>query len=114
MLISDWMSGLCSSDLDYPRFLTDRARFGGLITDNPPLALVERYFNRSAFSNPLGLAATDIVAIIDGRIRNIATERQRGIDFDIGFAPELAGGKPDSTAERRVGHGWYSGCSCLV
>lgn len=91
----DYHDRIGTASEDYPRFLTDRARFDGLITDNPSLALVESYFNRSAFSNPLGLAPTDIVAIIDGRIRNIATERQRGIDFDIGYAPEFAGGTLD-------------------
>jgi outer membrane receptor protein involved in Fe transport len=80
---------------DYLRFLTNRDVFGGVIIDNPPLALVQSYFAAPTLSNPLGLAPTDIKVILDGQTRNLSAERQRGIDFDLGYAPEVAGGTLD-------------------
>jgi len=80
---------------DYLRFLSNRDVFGGVITDNPPLDLVNFYFNQPTFFNPLGAAPTDIVAILDGQTRNLSAERQRGIDFDLGYAPPVAGGTLD-------------------
>jgi outer membrane receptor protein involved in Fe transport len=80
---------------DYPRFLSNRDIFGGVITDNPPLDLVQFYFDQPTFINPLGLAPADVVAILDGRTRNLSAERQRGIDFDIGYTPRIAGGTLD-------------------
>ena len=77
---------------DYLRFLSNRDVFGGVIIDNPPLDLVNFYFNQPTFFNPSGFAPTDIVAILDGQTRNLSAERQRGIDFDLGYAPQLAGG----------------------
>ncbi len=77
---------------DYLRFLSNRDAFGGVVIDNPPLDLVNFYFNQPTFFNPSGFAPTDIVAILDGQTRNLSAERQRGIDFDLGYAPQLAGG----------------------
>ncbi|WP_337180528.1 TonB-dependent receptor [Sphingopyxis granuli] len=80
---------------DYLRFLSNRDVFGGVIVDNPPLSLVQYYFNQPTLSNPLGLAPTDIKIILDGQTRNLSAERQRGIDFDVGYAGPLAGGTFD-------------------
>ncbi|WP_158501101.1 TonB-dependent receptor [Sphingopyxis sp. 113P3] len=80
---------------DYFRFLTDRATFGGVVTDRPPLDLVQYYYDQPTFSNPINIAAAEVAAILDGRTRNLAREHQKGIDFDIGLAPEVAGGTLD-------------------
>lgn len=80
---------------DFLRFLSDREAFGGVIIDNPPLSLVQSYFDAPTFSNPFGLAPTDIVAILDGQVRNLSAVRQRGLDFDVGYAPAFAGGVLD-------------------
>lgn len=80
---------------DYLRFLTDRAVFGGVVTDNPPLDLVKYYYNQPTFTNPINIAPDQVVAILDGQTRNLAREHQRGIDFDIGYAPQFAGGALD-------------------
>jgi outer membrane receptor protein involved in Fe transport len=80
---------------DYLRFLANRDLFAGVITDNPPLDLVQSYFAEANFSNPFGIAPSEIVAIIDGRTRNLSAEHQRGIDFDLGYAPRFAGGTLD-------------------
>lgn len=80
---------------DYLRFLTNRDVFGGVVTDNPPPDLVQYYYNQPTFTNPIGIAPNQVVAILDGRTRNLAREHQKGIDFDIGYAPEFAGGVLD-------------------
>lgn len=91
----DYRDRIGTASEDYTRFLVDRARFGGLITDNPSLALVEGYFARPSFVNAANIAPGQVAAILDGRIRNLAAERQRGIDFDVGYSPAFAGGTLD-------------------
>ena len=80
---------------DYLRFLTRRDLFGGVVSDNPPIDLVQFYFNKPTFSNLINITPGQVVAILDGRTRNLARERQRGIDFDVGYAPEFPGGSLD-------------------
>lgn len=77
---------------DYASFLTQRDVFGGVILDNPAPELVASYYAAPTFANPYGIAASAIVAIVDGRVRNLATVHQRGIDFDLAYAHDLAGG----------------------
>lgn len=91
----DYRDRIGSVTEDYLRFLTRRDLFGGVVTDNPPLDLVQFYFNKPTFSNLINITPGQVVAILDGRTRNLARERQRGIDFDIGYAPEFAGGNLD-------------------
>jgi len=91
----DYEDRIGSVSEDYPRFLANRDLFAGVITDNPPLDLVQSYFAMPGFINPLGIAPGEIAAIIDGRTRNLSAEHQRGIDFDLGYAPEFAGGRLD-------------------
>lgn len=80
---------------DYLRFLANRDVFGGVVIDNPPLDLVQFYFAKPTFSNLIGITPNQVTAILDGRTRNLARERQRGIDFDVGYAPAFAGGTLD-------------------
>lgn len=91
----DYKNRIGTASEDFTRFLTNREIFGGVIIDNPSLELLQGYFDAPTFSNPFGLAPTDIVAILDGRIRNLSAVRQRGLDFDIGYAPAFAGGVLD-------------------
>jgi outer membrane receptor protein involved in Fe transport len=91
----DYKDRIGSVSEDYLRFLANRDLFAGVITDNPPLDLVQSYFARPNFINRLGITPDQIVAIIDGRTRNLSAEHQRGIDFDLGYAPQVAGGTLD-------------------
>src|SRR3546814_804569 len=68
---------------------------GGSVNDNPLPELLADYFAFPTFTNPPGLAPGDCDAIVDGQGRNLSSVRQSGIDFDIGYAPGLAGGTID-------------------
>ena len=91
----DYRDRIGSASEDYLRFLVDREAFAGVVTENPSPDLVQGYFNSPLFSNPFGFAPGDIAAILDGRTRNLSAERQRGIDFDLGYAPDVGGGVLD-------------------
>ncbi|WP_447763423.1 TonB-dependent receptor [Sphingopyxis panaciterrae] len=91
----DYRDRIGSASEDYLRFLVDRESFAGVVTENPALDIVQGLFSSPLFANPLGFAPSDIVAILDGRTRNLSAERQRGIDFDLGYALEWAGGTLD-------------------
>ncbi|MBJ7500008.1 MAG: TonB-dependent receptor [Sphingopyxis sp.] len=91
----DYRDRIGSVTEDYLRFLTRRDLFGGIVNDNPSPELLAYYFAFPTFTNPLGLAPGDVDAIVDGQVRNLSSVRQSGIDFDIGYAPGLAGGTID-------------------
>lgn len=91
----DYRDRIGSVSEDYARFLTRRDLFGGVVIDNPSADLLAYYFGFPTFTNPLGLAPGDVDAILDGQVRNLSAVRQTGLDFDIGYAPEFAGGTLD-------------------
>ncbi len=91
----DYRDRIGTASEDYARFLTRRDIFSGVITDNPSPQTLAYYFGFPTFSNPLGLAPTDIVAILDGQIRNLSAEHQTGFDFDLGYTLPLANGTLD-------------------
>lgn len=91
----DYRDRIGSVSEDYARFLTRRDLFGGVVTDNPTAEQLAYYFSFPTFTNPLGLAPGDVDAILDGQVRNLSAVRQRGVDFDIGYAPQFAGGTLD-------------------
>ncbi len=91
----DYRDRIGSANEDYANFLNRRDVFGGLIEEPPAPERVAFYFGEPTFSNPFGLTPAEISAILDGRIRNLSRVRQSGLDFDIGFAPRIAGGMLD-------------------
>lgn len=91
----DYRDRIGSVSEDYLRFLSRRDLFGGVVTENPSAELLAYYFSFPTFTNPLGLAPGDVDAILDGQVRNLSAVRQTGLDFDLGYAPELAGGQLD-------------------
>lgn len=74
-----------SAGINYLSFLSNRSVYGELITDNPPLADVSKYYTDENFFNPFGIAAGDVRAIIDGRTRNLSSVDLEGLDFDLGY-----------------------------
>jgi outer membrane receptor protein involved in Fe transport len=91
----DYRDRIGSVTEDYLRFLSRRDLFGGVVTDDPSPELVAFYFAFPTFTNPLGLAPGDVDAILDGQVRNLSAVHQTGLDFDLGYAPEFAGGTFD-------------------
>ena len=74
-----------SAGINYLSFLSNRAVYGELITDNPPAADVAKYYGDENFFNPFGIAAGNVRAIIDGRTRNLSSVDLDGLDFDLGY-----------------------------
>ncbi|MEP9360023.1 TonB-dependent receptor [Sphingomonas sp. KR3-1] len=75
-----------------PTFLTNRAVYAALITMNPDPAVVAGYFASPFYANYFGIPASQVTAIIDARRQNLALQRQRALDFDLGYRFDLAGG----------------------
>ncbi|MGR4892715.1 TonB-dependent receptor domain-containing protein [Sphingopyxis sp. LARHCG72] len=101
----DYRDRIGTANEDFANFLNRRDVFGGLIEEPPAAENLAFYFGQPTFSNPLGLAPNQISAILDGRIRNLSRVRQTGLDFDIGFAPAVAGGTLDAgIAGSRIFH----------
>lgn len=73
-------------------FLAQRARYEPLITANPSPAQVASFFASPDFSNPFGIAAGSIRYVIDARNANLARNHLDGIDFDLNYRHEMAGG----------------------
>lgn len=76
---------IASLQSDYLTFFANRARYGALIDDAPAAATVARFYADPSFSNPFGIAAADIAAIVDARTSNLASSRVEGLDFDLGY-----------------------------
>lgn len=76
---------IANAGAEFRSFLANRELYGELIVDNPGSATVERFYADENFINPFGIAAGDVRAIVDARMRNLSTVRMRGIDFDLGY-----------------------------
>ncbi len=76
---------IANAGAEFRSFLANRALYGELIADDPGSATVERFYADENFINPFGIAAGDVRAIVDARMRNLSTVRMRAIDFDLGY-----------------------------
>lgn len=76
---------IANAGAEFRSFLSNRAIYGELVTDNPEAATVAAYYRDENFLNPFGIAAGDIKAILDARMRNLSTVRLHGLDFDLGY-----------------------------
>ncbi|HEY0596820.1 TonB-dependent receptor [Sphingopyxis sp.] len=70
---------------DYMSFLTNRALYQALITDDPSPDLLARYYGDGNFRNPFAIPAGAIRAIVDGRTLNLSSVHMNGLDFDLGY-----------------------------
>lgn len=101
----DYRDRIGTASEDFANFLNRRDIFAGVIEEPPSSEHIAYYFGQPTFSNPLGIAPEQISAILDGRVRNLSRVRQTGLDFDIGYAPEFAGGTLDiGLAGSRIFH----------
>ena len=76
---------------DYPIFLQNRALYGPLIDETPSAATIAHYYADPNFTNPYGIAASDVTVLVDARTRNLARVRQSGLDFDVGYQRTMGG-----------------------
>jgi hypothetical protein len=63
--------------------LQEESLYSSVITRNPPLSEIAPLFARPGFINPGNIAVTDVGAIFDDRLANIATRKQSGVDVSL-------------------------------
>ncbi|HSX54627.1 MAG TPA: TonB-dependent receptor, partial [Sphingomonas sp.] len=73
-------------------FFVNRAVYAPVIDDHPDPAQVAAYYASPYFQPSGGIAANAIQAVIDARTQNLASQRMRGLDFDLGYRLGVAGG----------------------
>jgi outer membrane receptor protein involved in Fe transport len=73
-------------------FFINRAVYAPVIDATPDPAQVAAYFASPYFQPSGGIPASAIQAVIDARTQNLASQRMRGIDFDLAYRLPLAGG----------------------
>jgi len=73
-------------------FFINRAVYAPIITTNPDPAAVAAYFASPFYANYFGIAASQVSAIVDARVQNLAAQHERGFDLDVGLRFALAGG----------------------
>ena len=75
-------------------FLSQEAVLASLITRNPTQAQIDAVCNSITFRRgSKDDCRLPIAAIVDGRFRNLARVRTRGLDFDLDYAIDTAGGR---------------------
>jgi iron complex outermembrane receptor protein len=73
-------------------FFTNRAVYAPIIDTHPDPAVVAAYFASPYYARYTSLTPADVTAIINATNQNLAEQRQRGLDFDIGYESGVAGG----------------------
>ena len=77
-------------------FLVNRGTYAAVIEANPSAARIAALYADPIFINPLGIAETDrFAAVVDARLQNLSVVHQSGLDLDIGYAFDLAGGRAE-------------------
>ncbi|MGX5711724.1 TonB-dependent receptor plug domain-containing protein [Sphingopyxis terrae subsp. ummariensis] len=84
---------IASANSDLQNFLRRRDVYGSLIDPNPDPAVVAAYFAGPSFSNSIGATPAQIVAIVDGRTRNLSRATVSGIDFDLAYNHAVGDGR---------------------
>jgi hypothetical protein len=83
-------------------FLSNRAVWGSLIHASPTPAEIAGYYASPFYSNYFGISPGQVTMIVDARRQNLAEQRQRTLDFDLGYRFDMASG----TAEIGAGGAW--------
>lgn len=74
-------------------FLTNRPVYAAIIDDSPDPAVVASYYASPFYRDFYGIPASQVTTIIDARTQNLAVQRLTGLDFDLGYAADIAGGR---------------------
>lgn len=83
---------ISSASSDSRNILVRRSLYEAIIDDNPDPALIAAYFAGPNFSNSIGVQPGEVTAIVDLRTRNLSTSTIRGLDFDVAYSRDIAGG----------------------
>ncbi len=93
----DYKGRISDTGTNVADFLTQEAQLASLITRNPTQAQIDAACNSLTFrqGNPGSRAdcSLPIAVIVDGRIRNFASVKTRGVDVDIDYVIDGARGK---------------------
>lgn len=73
-------------------FLAQPALYGGITTRNPSAATIAGFYADPAFLNFLNVPASAIGAVVDGRVQNLSSVHQSGLDLNAHYATGLGGG----------------------
>lgn len=85
-------------------FLSNRAVWASLIDASPSAAEIAGYYASPFYNNFFGIPASQVAMIVDARRQNLAEQRQRAIDMDLGYRFDLGLG----TAEFGVAGTWIA------
>ncbi|WP_293701618.1 TonB-dependent receptor [Sphingopyxis sp. UBA6734] len=88
----DYRDRIASASADLQNFLVRRDVYGGIIDESPDPATIAAYFADPSFSNALGVTASQIEAIVDGRTLNLSRSKVTGVDFDLGYSRPIGNG----------------------
>ena len=73
-------------------FLSNRAIWAPLLNASPSQAEIAAYYASPFYNNAFNIPQSQIALLVDARRQNLAEQRQRTLDFDLGFRFDLAGG----------------------
>ena len=76
-------------------FLTNRATFSPILDESPTAARIAELYADPFFVNFFGVPASSVTAIADARLQNLAVVKIQGLDLDLGYDFDLAGGRAD-------------------
>lgn len=77
-------------------YLVNRSAYAPVTESNPSPARVAALFASPIYLDLLGIPSTaPIVAVVDARTQNLSVLKQSGIDFDLGYGFDAAGGRAD-------------------
>jgi iron complex outermembrane receptor protein len=72
--------------------LVRRAQFAPIINTSPTAAQIASYYASPFFDDFVGVPASAVTTIVDGRTQNLSVQHERGVDFDIGWNGAALGG----------------------
>ena len=91
----DYRGRITSPAANLFNFLVNRETYQGIIEDNPSAETIQSFYASPFFVNPLGIAPETISAVVDARLQNLSVVEQSGLDGDIAYVFDLAGGRAE-------------------
>ncbi len=92
----DYRDRIASPAANLANFLVNRDIYAPIITANPSPARVAQLFDSPYYLDLFGIPRTaTFVAEVDARLQNLSVVKQSGLDFDIGYALDLGGGRAE-------------------